>query len=69
MDEPNEGDVALFLVNLLAAQLKAAGLIDVDRMEQAATMMLSRPITPKQRASAEMALHLIRGLKGIPPTR
>jgi hypothetical protein len=69
VDEPNEGDVALFLVNLLAAQLKAKGLIDVDQMEQATTAMLSRPISSKQKAAVEMAMHSIRGLKGIPPTQ
>jgi hypothetical protein len=68
MDRADEGDVALFLVSLLIAQLKAKGLIDVDQMEQATTIMLSRPISPKQKAAAEMALHSIQGIKGIEPS-
>lgn len=64
---PDEGDVALFLISAIAAQLKTKGLIDVDQLEQGSRMMLQRPISPKQRASIEMALHTIHGLKGIPP--
>jgi hypothetical protein len=68
-ETPDEGDVALFLISAIAAQLKAKGLIDVDQLEQGSRIMLTRPISPKQRASIEMALNTIQGLKGIPPSR
>ena len=66
VDHPDAGDVALFLISAIAAQLKAKGLIDVDQLEQGAQIMLSRPIAQEQKAAIEMALHTIRGLKGIP---
>ena len=67
MNEPNEGDVALFLVSLIAAQLKSKGLIDVNQMQHVSEMMLSRPISDKQKATIEMALHSISGLQGNRP--
>jgi hypothetical protein len=69
MEKADEGDVALFLVSAIAAQLKANGLIDVDQLEQGTRIMLSRPTSEKQKDAATMALHVIQGLKGIAPAR
>ena len=67
MNEPDQGDVALFLVTLIGSQLRAAGLLNVDLMQEAANMMLLRPITEKQKATIRMALPAIHGLLGKRP--
>jgi hypothetical protein len=53
---------------MLLAQMKTRGLVDLDQIEQALTMLLDRPITPEQMADAGNALAVVQGLQGIPTT-
>jgi hypothetical protein len=64
--EGSSGGTALTLVTLAIAQLKARGLIDLDQIEQALSMLIERPITPEQIADAGNALAVVRGLRDIP---
>ncbi|HEY0445415.1 MAG TPA: hypothetical protein VGD19_03080 [Allosphingosinicella sp.] len=66
--EGSSGGTALALVTMLLAQMKTRGLVDLDQIEQALTMLLDRPITPEQMADAGNALAVVQGLQGIPTT-
>lgn len=66
LNQPNEGDVALFLVTSIAAQLKEKGLLDVDLLQQNARSLLARPLSDEQKATIELAIATIDSLKRKP---